>query len=215
MLRWSVAISKRMGTSQISSNARLFVSVATLATPGERVKDQPATFLVVCTDALDRQQGVIETPETVGHDEEHGKFKKRGDIGCRQLRCHRREPTANPLDEEGAPPASMMPKPIIQFTDVQLSIFEARSDQRRHGRRKPDRIRGVGREFIFRRIAESLDVISRTAADRFQRDRVQPSTSQSAREQSSNVSLAHRSVCPCDKVIHCDDMALSGTRGSG
>ena len=81
-----------------------------------------------------RQQGVIETPETVGHDEEHGKFQ--------EARRHR--PPLNwavtgvshpptPLDQEGAPPASMMPKPPIQFTDVQLSIFKARSDQRSHG----------------------------------------------------------------------------------
>ena len=92
------------------------------------------------------------------------------------------------------------------------SIFKARSDQRRHGRRKPDRIRGIGREFIFRRVAESLDVITRTAADR-QRDR--PGQRRKRDEQSSNVSLADRSVCPCDKVIHCDEIALSGTRGSG
>ena len=61
------------------------------------------TFLVVCTDALDRQQRMIDTSETVGHYEEHGKFEKRGEIGCPQLRCHRGEPSANPLDEEGAP----------------------------------------------------------------------------------------------------------------
>ena len=160
MLRWSAAISKEDGDIADLLQGSPVRLGGDVGDAGNRVEDQPATFLAMCTDALDRQQGVIKTPETVGHDEEHGKFQKRGDIGCRQLRCHWREPTANPLDEEGAPSASMMPKPIIQFTDVQLSIFKARSDQRRHGRRQPDRIRGVSREFIFRRIAESLDVIS-------------------------------------------------------
>ena len=172
------------------------------------------TFLVVCTDALDRQQSVIETSETVGHHEEHGKFEKRGEIGCPQLRCHRGEPSANPLDEEGAPPASMVPKPRLQLTNLQLSIFETGSDQRSHGRRKPDRIRHIGREFILRRVAESVDIISRPAADRFQRDRVQASASQGAGEQSGNVSLADRSICPGDEVIHWARVVLSGTRES-
>src|SRR6476620_12068453 len=169
------------------------------------------TFLVVCTDALDRQQRMIETSETVGHYEEHGKFEKRGEIGCPQPRCHRLEPSANSLNEKRAPSASMVPKPFLQFTNLQLAIFETGRDQRSHRRRQPDLIRSVCREFILRRVAESVDIVSRAAADRFQRDRVQASASQGAGEQSSNVSLADRSVCPGNEVIHCNGVALSGT----
>ena len=106
----------------------------------ECVEDDSTTNKTVCADALDGQQGVVQTAKTIRHDEEDRKREERREIGNRGLWRERNQPAACPLDEQRAPAVSMMREPRRKRRKVQIAILHARRDEGSHRILKPDGI---------------------------------------------------------------------------
>lgn len=108
---------------------------------GEVVEDDAGAVEAPGANALEREQGVVDAAEAVGHDYNDWQGKPGGEVGDGFGGCDRDEPTPGAFDEEGWVFQSEMAEPGVQRIECDDAILESGRDERGGWSLKPD---GVG-----------------------------------------------------------------------
>ncbi len=169
---------------------------------GEAVEDDAGAVQTSGSNALEREQGVVDATEAVGYDKDDRQRKSGGEVGDGFGRRDWNEPATGAFDEKGWVFLREVAEPGVQRGECDGAVLECGCDERGCGSLKPDGVGFVERQALAGCGLEDFDIVTRPAAKWLESDSLKAFSPQSACEECGAKGFSGVGVCAGDEEVH-------------
>lgn len=152
-------------------------------------------------DALHRQEGVTQDPQSTQGDDDHRESEAGGQIGDRLRRSQRRLPSPYPFDDRVGKSRQHGSHSLCDFREVQLPRLPFGGDRRSRWTAKEKRVDFPKRDFRFRRFLEAKRIILGAGCNRLEADGLDAQAAPGTKQRRTEAGLADVGVCAGDKKV--------------